>query len=119
MVDRTCVLLSFLLKLALARVVPSLRVLSREVPSNCVDGCSSRTLLNIIWDCASTTIICAWTAIHPNIPPREGPLKQILRQGELMIWTIVAPEILPCWALNQLLAARTVRDAYNDEKGVL
>jgi len=36
-----------------------------------------------------------------------------------MFWTIVAPEILPCWALNQLLAAMTVRDMYNKEKGVL
>jgi hypothetical protein len=33
-----------------------------------------------------------------------------------MFWTIVAPEILPAWALNQWLAAMTVRDLYN-EKG--
>jgi len=36
-----------------------------------------------------------------------------------MFWTIVAPEILPAWALNQLLAAMTVRDVYNDAKGML
>ncbi len=36
----------------------------------------------------------------------------------LMFWTIVAPEIPPAWALNQRLAAMTVRDVYNERKGV-
>ena len=90
-------------------------------PPGCVDGCSKRTLFNIIWGCVSTTIICAWTAIHPNIPPRESYLKGILRKLELMCWTIVAPEMLPTWALNQLLAAKTIRDVYNEhlDQGVL
>ena len=83
----------------------------------CVDGCSQRTLFNIVWGCVSTTIICAWAAIHPNIPPRERPFKAALRRLELMFWTIVAPEILPAWALNQRLAAMTIRDLYNKEKG--
>ncbi len=65
------------------------------------------------------TIICAWAAIHPNIPPREGPFKATLRRLELMLWTILAPDILPCWALNQLLAAMRVRDVYNEGKGML
>ena len=28
----------------------------------------NRTLFNIIWSCVSTTI-CAWTSVHPNVPP--------------------------------------------------
>jgi hypothetical protein len=80
-------------------------------------GCSKRSLSSIIWGCLSTTIICAWTAIHPNIPPREGRIKGGLRRLELMFWTIVAPEILPAWALNQRLAAKTVKDVYNNAKG--
>ena len=36
-----------------------------------------------------------------------------------MFWAILAPEILPCWALNQLLAAITVRDVYNKANGRL
>jgi len=95
-------------------------ILPRDESScNCTDGCSKRTLFNIIWGCVSTTIICAWAAIHPNIPPRERPFKATLRRFELMFWTIVAPEILPAWALNQRLAAMTVRDLYNKERGVL
>jgi len=77
---------------------------------------SKRTLFRIIWGCVSTTIICTWAAVHPNIPPQEGPLKGALRRLELMFWAIVAPEILPCWALNQRLAAMTVRDVYKDRK---
>ena len=82
------------------------------------DRCSTRTLFNIIWSCVSTTIICAWAALHPNIPPREGVVHGTLRKMELMFWTIVAPEILPTWALNQLLGAITVKDVYNKAKGV-
>ena len=76
-----------------------------------------RTLYNIIWECVSTTIICAWTAVHPNIPPQEGLVKRTLRRLELMFGAIVAPEILPAWALNQRLAAKTVKDVYNEGKG--
>jgi hypothetical protein len=90
-----------------------------ECPAGCVDGCSKRTLFNIIWGCLSTTIICAWTTLHPNIPPQEGPLKATLRRLELMFWTIMGPEILPTWALSQRLAAMRVRDVYNNARGML
>jgi len=89
-----------------------------QVPTTCVDGCSKRTLSNIIWGCLSTTIICAWAAIHPNIPPQESYLKGTLRRLELMLWTIIAPQILPAWAVNQLRVARTVRDVYNGRESV-
>ena len=55
-----------------------------ETSCNCVDGCSQRTLFNIAWGCVSTTIICAWAAIHPNIPPRERPFKATIRRLELI-----------------------------------
>ena len=117
-----CVLLLLLLTYQLVtQPGDASSIISREeaedAPSICVDYRFQRTLFNIVWGCVSTTIICAWAAIHPNIPPREGPLKGTLRRLELMFWTIVAPEILPAWALNQLLAAMTVRDIYNDGKG--
>jgi len=86
-------------------------------PTSGVDGCSKRTWFSIIWACISTTTICTWAAMHPNIPPREGLVKRNLRRLDLMIWAIVAPEIVPAWAFNQWLAAITVSDLYN-EKGV-
>ena len=116
-IARLLLLLLFTYQLAQATVAPVF-LPREEAPTICVDGPSKRTLFNIIWGCVSTTFICAWTAIHPNIPPRESALKRVLRRLELMFWTIVAPEILPCWALNQLLAAITIRDVYNEGKGV-
>ena len=112
-----CVLLLLLLTYQLgAQPADASNIISREAPSNYR---SQRTLFNIVWGCLSTTIICAWAAIHPNIPPREGPFKGTLRRLELMFWTIVVPEILPAWALNQLFVAMTVRDVYNVGKGTL
>ncbi len=67
--------------------------------SICVDGCSK---MDLVYHHISTMFICAWTAIHPNIPPRENVLKRRLRR---LGWTIAAPETLSCWALNQLLAS--------------
>src|SRR6266511_1281839 len=116
----TCALLLLLLtyQLVAQTADASSKTSREEAPSNCVDCSSQRTLVNIIRGCVSTTIICAWTAIHPNIPPPESPLKGTLRRLELMFWTILAPEIFPAWALNQLLAAMTVRDVYNEGKGM-
>ena len=97
--------------------VPSI-VTREEDPSSCVGGLSKRTLFNIVWGCVSTTIICAWASVHPNVPPREGPFKATLRKLELVFWTIVVPETFPAWAFNQWLAAKMVRDVYNKGKGV-
>ena len=106
-------LLILYLPVAQAKVVPCISARDEDSSS------SKRTMFNIVWGCVSTTIICAWAAIHPNIPPREGLLKRTLRRLELMLWTIVAPEILPCWALNQRLAAITAKYVYNEGKGKL
>ena len=111
-------LLLFTYRLTTQTVDASSILPREEAPSNSVDCRSQRTLSNIVWGCVSTTIICAWAALHPNIPPREGPLKATLRRFELVFWTIVAPEILPAWALNQRFAAMTIRNLYNEEKGV-
>ena len=89
-----------------------------ELSTNC-SSTPTRSLFSIVWSCVSTLIVCAWSAVHPNIPPREGFVKGALRRIELMFWTIFAPEIFPTWALDQLLGAMTVKDVYNKAKGVL
>src|SRR5260370_38583769 len=78
---------------------------------------SKRTLFSIVWGCVTTTFICAWVAIHPNIATRDSPFKRTLRRLDLMFWAIMVPPIFLSWALNQLLAAITVRDVYNIAKG--
>jgi len=106
------VLLLLLMYQLVAQAADSLGsgITSREELS--VDG-SKRTLVSIVWGCVSTTLICAWTAIHPNIQPREGPLKSTLRSLELLAIATVAPEFLPAFALNQLFAALKIRNIYN------
>ena len=78
-----------------------------------------RTLFGVIWSCTSTTIICAWTSIHPNVPP-PGEWKARWNRLKLMFWMIVAPELVLAWAVRQFFAARQIRDEYNRSRpGVL
>jgi hypothetical protein len=72
-----------------------------------------RTLFGIIWSCLSTTIICAWTSVHPNVPPPDQ-WKARWNRLILMFWMIIAPELVLAWAVRQFFAAREIRDAYNE-----
>ena len=74
-----------------------------------------RTLFGIIWSCLSTTILCAWTAVHPNVPP-ESKWQARWNRLELMFWMIVAPELVLAWAVRQFFAAKEIRDAYNHSR---
>lgn len=77
---------------------------------------SPRTLFGVAWSCSLTVLICAWTSVHPNVPPRaiwSRPWTTI----KLMFWTIVAPELVLAWAVRQRSAAKEVKDLYNKHKG--
>ena len=76
-----------------------------------------RTLFGIIWSCLSTTILCAWTAVHPNVPPRSK-WKARWNRLKLMFWMIVAPELVLAWAVRQFFVAKDIRDTYNERRGV-
>jgi len=71
-----------------------------------------RKLFNIIWNCVSTMILCAWVSVHPNVPP-SGYWRELIRQLETMVWTIIAPELILAWAVRQWFAARKIRDTVN------
>ena len=71
-----------------------------------------RTLFNITWNCVSTTIICAWVSVHPNVPP-SGQWRALSRRLKMMFWTIVAPELILAWAVRQWFAAWEIRDTVN------
>ena len=80
-------------------------------PSTPETSIGKRSLLTIVWSCVSVVVICAWVSVHPNVPPRsqKGALLQRLR---MMIWTIIAPELVLAWAVRQWFAARTVADRF-------
>ena len=72
-----------------------------------------RTLAGIVWSCVSTIIICAWTSVHPNVPP-PNPWKARWNRLRLMFWMIIAPELVLAWAVRQFFAAKEIRDEYNN-----
>jgi len=78
-------------------------------------GQIKRTLFGIMWSCLSTTILCAWTAVHPNVPP-QSKWQARWNRLELMFWMIVAPELVLAWAVRQFFVAKEIRDTYNDSR---
>jgi len=84
------------------------------------DACPvKRSLYKIVWSCVLTTIICAWVSVHPNVPP-SGYWKGLSRRVKMMIWTIIAPELILAWAVRQWFAAWEIRDTVNgSEEGWL
>jgi len=82
----------------------------------CPESCRNqlkRTLFGIIWSCLFTTILCAWTAAHPNVPPRT---EARWNRFKLMIWMIIIPEMVLLWAVRQFFAAREIRNTYNQTR---
>src|SRR5258705_221278 len=71
-----------------------------------------RTKFNIILSCLFTLLICSWTSVHPNIPARNGWFAQTNRL-KVMLWMIVAPELVLAWAVRQLFAAREIQVKFN------
>jgi len=79
------------------------------------ESCKSefkRTLFRIICSCVSTTTLCAWTAVHPNIPP-WSKWRGRWSRFNLMFWMIVVPELVLAWAVRQFFATKDIRDTYN------
>jgi len=95
-------------------------VLSSRAKTATEDACPPvRSLYQIVWSCVLTTIICAWVSVHPNVPP-SGYWKGLSRRVKMMIWTIIAPELILAWAVRQWFAAWEIRDTVNGmEEGLL
>jgi len=81
-----------------------------------IGGASGRSLFSIIWACFSTTFICTWVSVHPNIPPLEGNWKSFIRRLKLMFWALIAPELILAWAVKQWAAAANVATFYNESR---
>ncbi|KDR77202.1 hypothetical protein GALMADRAFT_139214 [Galerina marginata CBS 339.88] len=81
--------------------------------SQCICADQQRTLWDILWSCFATIFACTWVSVHPNIPPStEGWWKTALRRLELMVWALIAPELIILWATRQWYAARTMVKMY-------
>ena len=84
------------------------------------EGPETRTMFEIIWGCVTTTFVCTWVSVHPNVPPRtteEYGWKYLMRRLRLMFWALVAPELVLVWSAKQWYAAGKIADHYNEERG--
>lgn len=77
----------------------------------------SRTMWSIISACASTTFLCTWSSVHPNVPPEEGALRRLCRRLRLMFWALVVPELVLAWSAKQWYVAGRIAHTYNSNKG--
>ena len=80
--------------------------------SDAMTPSGKRTLFGIVWSCVLTVMICAWTSVHPNIPPTTRGIAFWKRIG-MMFWALIAPELILAWAVRQRFAASHIRDQYN------
>ena len=63
---------------------------------------NTRTLWNIVFSCFSTLFACAWIAVHPNIPaPGDSHWIIFRRRMMIMIFVLLAPEMVIIWAARQ------------------
>ncbi|KAF9556618.1 hypothetical protein CPC08DRAFT_711114 [Agrocybe pediades] len=67
----------------------------------------TRTSWDIIGSCLATLFACLWVSVHPNMPsPTHSDKRVFLAKVELMIWTLLFPEMIILWAFRQWRGAR-------------
>ncbi|KAF9473622.1 hypothetical protein BDN70DRAFT_885670 [Pholiota conissans] len=75
-----------------------------------------RTVNDIVLSCFATIFACTWSAIHPNIPaPTDCWWTRFKRQVTIMIYALLAPELITIWALRQRMGAKWIMEKYNRE----
>ncbi|TFK32497.1 hypothetical protein BDQ12DRAFT_773129 [Crucibulum laeve] len=77
------------------------------------DPGSQRSLLDIIWTCASTIFACTWLSVHPNIPGPDESWFAIARgRAKLMLYALLMPEVVICWAIRQRAASLVIANNF-------
>ncbi|PPQ83650.1 hypothetical protein CVT25_006256 [Psilocybe cyanescens] len=94
---------------------------ARDFPSTSIaDGvpCSCpqlRSTWDILWSCLATIFACTWVSVHPNSPgPQDGRMRIIITRVELMIWAMLIPEMIICWAFKQWVGARQLAARFEE-----
>ncbi|KAJ7038362.1 hypothetical protein C8F04DRAFT_359624 [Mycena alexandri] len=88
-----------------------------ELRADEADINNSRALFDIIWGCLATVFACTWVAVHQNVPPPDlGWLSLQLRKLKMMLFTVVAPELVVCLAARQFFDARSIAQKFGVPK---
>ena len=64
---------------------------------------------SILWSCLVTLVACIYTALHLNVPDKQGRRAQLFAKANWVLSALLAPEVLIYVALNQFLEARRLR----------
>ena len=82
----------------------------------CICPADQRTTWDILWSCLATIFACSWVSVHPTIPtPDESSRRIFLRRMELMVWAVIAPEMIITLAFRQWLGAHDLEKIYKGE----
>ncbi|KAJ7923425.1 hypothetical protein B0H13DRAFT_2402224 [Mycena leptocephala] len=81
----------------------------RSSPDSCDNINDCRKLFDIIWGCLATIFACTWVSVHPNVPaPNQSRLALFWGRLKMMLFAIIAPELMVGFATRQFLAARSL-----------
>ena len=90
--------------------LPTLNTTSAHVPSwssSCDGLYHFRSLLSLVWSCLTTTFLCTWVAMHPNVPA-EGDtawVKRFTSSLSYLAGMLIAPEAIVFRAFQEWIVA--------------
>ena len=74
---------------------------------------NGRGTYSLLFSCFNTLFLCAWTAFHPNVPPKESDTRFLLQRIQWMIVAVFFPELVLFIAWDQWWAARCLKHEIN------
>ncbi|KAH6914636.1 hypothetical protein BKA70DRAFT_1557035 [Coprinopsis sp. MPI-PUGE-AT-0042] len=70
-------------------------------------------ITSTVLSCLFTILLSLWVSVHPNAPSaRDSPKKRLRRRVELVLWALLVPELMVCWAVRQWFGARRLKKRY-------
>lgn len=87
--------------------------LTTLTPNAWVPEPNGRGTSSLLHACFITLSLCAWTAVHPNIPARKSDFHFTLNRIGLLLVAIFFPELILYCAWDQWWAARCLRNEIN------
>ncbi|TFK67049.1 hypothetical protein BDN72DRAFT_116378 [Pluteus cervinus] len=74
-----------------------------------------RTLYDVVRSCMFTIAACVYRAMHQNIPdPTATAWARLRVRMKIMIYAVIAPELMILWALRQRFGAAEITNQVND-----
>src|SRR6266480_1458383 len=75
-------------------------------------GPAERGTADLIYSCLFTIFICAWNAVHMNVPADDdGRVMTALRKVKWMLIAIIAPDLIALRSMAEFLSAWTLKTA--------